>query len=129
MEAHSAPPGEAWRLGQGPFIFSGVPPMCVGELDLVNQSDEKVRVRTIPVVGHKDQAVSNLGLAELKVGARLGPRGRTRARAFFLLDPYTPPGTYTAELSCGSQNEPVIVHVWEKLGLKLDPSVIRLRGA
>jgi hypothetical protein len=129
MKPHSGPPGEAWRLGQGPFIFSGVPPMCVGNLELVNESDEKVRVRTIRVVGHKDHAVSKLGLAELKVGTRLGPRAHTRAPAFFLLDPHTPPGKYTADLSCGSQHEPIIVHVWEKPGLSVDPGVIRLRGA
>jgi hypothetical protein len=26
MEPHTAPPGDAWRLGKGPFIFSGVAP-------------------------------------------------------------------------------------------------------
>jgi hypothetical protein len=129
MQPHTAPPGDAWRLGPGPFIFSGVPPLCVGDLDLINESDEKVRVRAIPVVGHKDQALSNLGFSELRVGTRLPPHHRTRARAFFLVNPYTPPGTYTADLSCGSQNEPVIVHVWENLGLRVEPSEIRLRGA
>ena len=116
MERHSAPPGEAWRLGRGPFIFSGVPPMCIGNLDLVNESDQKIRVRTIPVVGHEVHAVANPGLTELKVGTRLGPRAHSRAHTFFLLDPSTPPGTYTGDLSCGNQHEPVIVHVWREAG-------------
>ncbi|OGB96094.1 MAG: hypothetical protein A3G35_00670 [candidate division NC10 bacterium RIFCSPLOWO2_12_FULL_66_18] len=129
MEKHTAPPGDAWRLGAGPFIFSGVPPMCAGDLELVNDSDEKVKVRAIPVVGHRDRALERLGLSELRVGARLAPHDRTRVRAHFLLDPHTPPGTYTADLSCGGQREPVVVHVFERLGLQVEPDVIRLRGA
>ena len=113
MEPHTAPPGDAWRLGKGPFIFSGVPPLCVGAIDLINESDEKVRVRRIPVVGHKNEALSSLGLDELRVTTPLPPRRRTRARALFRVEPYTPPGTYTADLSCGRQYETVIVHVWE----------------
>jgi hypothetical protein len=128
MEPYSDPPGEAWRLGQGPFIFSGVPPLCVGAVDLINDSDEKVRVRRIPVVGHKDQASSSLGLNELRVTTPLLPHQRTRARAFFRLHPYTPPGTYTAHLSCGSQQVPVTVHVWERAGVQVDPGQIRLCG-
>jgi hypothetical protein len=129
MEPYTAPPGEAWRLGRGPFIFGGVPPICVGDLELINASDEKIKVRTIPVVGNEDSAVSSLGLTELKVGVRLAPRNRTRARAHFLLAPHTPPGTYTAELSCGGQREPVVVHVRENRSLRIDPEEIRLRGA
>lgn len=129
MERYTAPPGDAWRLGRGPFIFSGVPPLCTGDLELVNDSDEKVKVRAIEVVGHEDQAVATLGLGELRVGARLAPHDRTRAHAHFLLDPRTPPGSYRANLSCGSQREPVVVHVFEKLDLDVEPGVIRLLGA
>lgn len=129
MQPHSAPPGVAWRLGKGPFIFGGVPPICAGDLELINASDEKVKVRTIPVIGYKDSAASKFGLAELMVGVRLAPRDRTRARAHFILDPHTPPGTYTADISCGSQREPVVVHVWEKQSLRISPDEIRLRGA
>jgi hypothetical protein len=129
MESYPDSPGEAWRLGQGPFIFSGAPPLCVGAIDLINDSDEKVRVRRIPVVGHNDEASSSLGLSELRVTTPLLPHQRTRARAFFRLHPYTPPGTYTAHLTCGSQQEAVTAHVWERVGLQVDPSQIWLRGA
>ena len=128
MEPRSVADGDAWRIDKGPFIFSGVPPLCVGALDLINESDEKVKVKVIPVDGHKDQAIADAGLTELRVGARLAPRHRTRARAHFLLNPDTPPGTYTADLCCGSQRERVIVHVWEKMAVRVDPSPIRLRG-
>jgi hypothetical protein len=129
MQPHTAPPGDAWQLGRGPFIFGGVPPICAGDLELINSSDEKVRVRTIPVVGYENSAASNLGLAELRVGVRLAPRDRTRARAYFAVKPHTPPGTYTADLSCGSQRERVVVHVRENQSLRIDPEEIHLRGA
>jgi hypothetical protein len=131
MEADTAPRDDQWRLGPGPFLFSGVPPMCMGSVDLINDSDEKIRIRRIPVVGyeHEDDAVRRLGLSELRVAALLAPQHRTRARAFFRLDPSTPPGTYEASLSRGEQSERIVVHVWEKHGVRVDPGEIRLRGA
>jgi hypothetical protein len=128
MELYTAPPEEGWRLGPGPFIFSGVPPLCVGDVDLINESDDKVRVRRIPVVGHMEQKVSSLGLGEVRVATPLLPRRRTRARAFFRVDPFMPPGTYKADLSSGGQQEAVVVHVWEKRSLRIDPGEIRLHG-
>jgi uncharacterized membrane protein len=45
------------------------------------------------------------------------------------LEPYTPPGNYTVDLSCGDQRETAVVHVFEKLGVEVEPDVIRVRGA
>ncbi|MGH3116971.1 MAG: hypothetical protein ACRDQ2_07620 [Gaiellales bacterium] len=129
MEKYTATAGEAWRLGEGPFIFSGVPPICVGELELVNHSEDKVKVRAIPVVGHQDETVASLGLGKLRVGARLAPRDRMRVSAHFLVDPRTPSGRYTADLACAGQREPVVIHVFESLGLEVEPGTIELRGA
>jgi hypothetical protein len=46
-----------------------------------------------------------------------------------MLDPYAPPGSYTVALSCGDQRETAVLHVFEKLGVEVQPDVIRLRGA
>lgn len=127
MEPYTAPPGEAWRLGRGPFIFSGFPPLCTGDIELLNDSDQKVKVRAIPAVGGDKSAA--LGASELRVGTSLAPRERKRVPAHFLLEPHTPPGSYTIDLSCGSQNETAVVHVFEKLAVHLEPDVIRVRGA
>ena len=127
MEPYTAPPEEAWRLGQGPFIFSGVPPMCTGDIELVNDSDQKVKVRAIPVVGR--DKVATLGAGELRVAASLAPHERKRVPAHFVLEPYTPPGSYTVDLCCGDQRETAVVHVFEKLGVQVEPDVIRVRGA
>lgn len=127
MEPYTAPPGEAWRLGRGPFIFSGFPPLCTGGIELVNDSDEKVKVRSIAVVDRDKSAA--LGAGELRVLASLPPRERKRVPAHFVLAPHTAPGSYTVDLSCGGQKETAIVHVFEKLGLQVEPDIIRLRGA
>jgi hypothetical protein len=129
METPVSPPGEAWHLGTGPFIFSGVPPLGMGDIDLFNDSDLKVRVRTIPVVGYEGAAhLARFGLGELRVATPLRPGQRTRARAFFRLDPSTPPGTYHGALACGAQQEPVTVHVWERRAVRIDRGEIHLRG-
>jgi hypothetical protein len=117
------------RLGHGPFIFSGVPPILSGQLELTNASDEKLKLRALAVVGHDDKAAPGRGLHELRIGARLGPQERAITQAHFLVDPYTPPGTYRASVSVGDQQQPVVVHVFEKLDLRIEPGTIRLRGA
>jgi hypothetical protein len=127
MEPYTAPPGEAWRLGRGPLIFSGFPPLCTGEIELLNDSDQKVKVRAIPAAD-RDKAPT-LGASELRVGASLAPRERKRVPAHFFVEPHTPPGSYTVELSCGSQSETAVVHVFEQLAVQLEPDLIRVRGA
>jgi hypothetical protein len=117
------------QFGGGPFIFSGVPPILTGEIDLTNPSNEKVKVRSIPVVGRKDRSAKSIGLTELLVGARLAPKQRLRASAQILIDPSTPPGSYSAEVSLGGESKPIVAHVFENAHIHVEPSVIRLRGA
>jgi hypothetical protein len=124
----SSPTPQA-RLEPGQYIFSGVPPILTGEFELTNRTDEKLKVRTIPVVGFEDAAVADRGLGVLRVGARLAPGQRARARGHFLVDPTTPPGTYTAELEYGGERQRVVAHVFQKLDLVITPEVIQLEGA
>jgi uncharacterized membrane protein len=100
--------------------------MCTGDIELLNDSDQKVKVRAIPLFNRDNS--SALGASELRVGTSLAPRERKRVPAHFLLDSHTPPGNYTVELSCGDQNETAVVHVFEKLGVQVEPDVIRVRG-
>ena len=125
---YSAPPGKAWRLGKGPFIFSGMPPACTGELELINTSEEKVKVRAIPAIHKKEDPAAGV-LSEVQLGASIAPRGRVRVPAHFRLDPCTPAGTYKTTLSCGKQREAVIVHVFENNTYKVDPQRLFLFGS
>ena len=117
------------QFGEGPFIFSGVPPILTGEIDLSNPSDEKIKVRSIPVVRQKGAAAKRIALTELRVGARLAPKQRVRASAHILIDPTTPPGSYSAEISLGADSRPIVAHVFENGDIQVDPPRIRLRGA
>jgi uncharacterized membrane protein len=101
--------------------------MCTGDIELVNDSDQKVKVRAILVVGR--DKVASLGAGELRVAASLAPHERKRVPAHFVLEPYTPPGSYTVDLCCGDQRETAVVRVFEKLGVQVEPDVIRVRGA
>ena len=117
------------QIGEGPFIFSGVPPILTGEIELSNPSDEKIKVRSIPVVRQKGGSAKSIALTELQVGARLAPKQRMRASAHILIDPSTPPGSYSAEVSLGTGSRPIVAHVFENGDIQIDPPRIRLRGA
>lgn len=125
---YSAPPEEAWRLGSGPFVFSGVPPVCSGEIEVINSSDEKVKVRAVPTTQRKGTAGAS-GLQELRLVASLAPRSKATVQAHFPIDPTTPAGTYRIKLSCGKQRESAVIHVFENRSYELSPPRIVLRGS
>jgi hypothetical protein len=136
MQAYSAPPGDAWQLGAGPFIFRGKPPFLSGQLELINHSDEKLKVRAIrtgpagPVSGTaKSKSASTVELGEIRLAARLLPGERVRVAAHLVVDPSTPPGSYAADLDLDRQRERMIVHVFEKHSVVLVPKTLELRGA
>jgi hypothetical protein len=117
-----------WRLGKGPFIFIGTPPICTGELELENLTDQKVKVGSIPTTGHKGKALAVRGLDEIKIKTRLTPQIRLSQPAHFNIDRDTPPGTYETEIICGEQREPAIVHVLENPDFDIAPSRVVWRG-
>jgi hypothetical protein len=116
------------RLGGGPYIFSGVPPLLTGQLELSNVSDEKLKLRSLSVAPEAP-AMRARGFEEVQVGVRLAPNERARAQAHFVIDQYTPPGTYRATIDVGDQRQPIVAHVFEKLDLRIEPSRMQLRGA
>jgi hypothetical protein len=130
MELHTAPPGDAWRLGRGPFVFAGQPPLLAGELDLLSTTEEKVRVRGVDTTGGDDpESMRAYGMGVLRTAARLRPGERARVAAHFMVNPSTPPGTYRTELVCGEQHEDVVVHVFPRQSVRLLPSPVRFAAA
>lgn len=120
---------EPLRLGKGPFIFSGIPPICNGEIELDNCSNEKVKIRTIPTVDRDKKEIAELGLGELKLWVKLKPHSSARVNAYFEINKYTPPGTYKTKISIGEQQEQVTVHVLENSDFQVTPSRVVLRGS
>lgn len=128
MEQNPAANKSQWRLGKGPFIFIGTPPICMGELELENLTDQKVKVRSIQTSAPKGKALTVQGLDEVKVKTRLTPQSRLSQPAHFNIDRHTPPGTYEIEIVCGNQREPAIVHVLENPNFVITPSRVVWRG-
>jgi len=147
---NTSPPGEGWRVASERLVLRGAPPRLKGDVALVNDSDEKLRVRTLavraaaasPGAATPDakplatRAATAAGAyaptlatnASLQLGVRLGPRDTTRVRASLTIDPHTPPGRYTIDAE-GFAAGGVELEVLERLDIELSPSRLELRGA
>ena len=124
-----APEPTPLRLGDGPFVFRGKPPVISGNVELINDSAEKAKVRAIPTARGREGAIAREGFGELRLAARLEPGTRERVAAHFAVAPTTPPGRYTTELDLGDRRVPVVAHVFEKREVVLAPDPVELRGA
>jgi hypothetical protein len=129
MQKSTAPPGEDWRLGSGPFVFSGRPPMLVGDVELINTSEDIVKVRAIETAASRETVEALPDLGVLRLVARIAPGASTRARGHFLVDPLTPPGTYTAELDVAGKREQAVIKVLKDPKVEISPQRLRLAGA
>lgn len=128
MMKDATAPKEPLKLGKGPFIFSGIPPICDGDIELDNCSDEKVKIRTIPTVDRDKKDIAELGLGEVRLGVKLKPHSSAKVNAYFAINKCTPPGTYKTEISIGGRQEQVTVHVLENPGFQVTPSRVVIRG-
>jgi len=129
VRAHTAPPGVAWRLGPGPYVFSGSPPVLNGEIEIVNTSDEPLRVRAIPSGGKPSRdKVEVPPLGDVRLSVRCGPRERVRAPAQMFVDLATPPGTYETTLEAGKQRERAVVHLFANGMVEIRPQPMQLAG-
>lgn len=126
-------PDSAIRLGDGPLVFSGRPPLITGELELRNPSDERVKVRALAMAGAagtKAGPAKGAGPAfgPLKLAARLDPGSSSRVRAHLRVDRFTPPGRYDTRVEVGGQALDAVVHVFERDSVRAQPRPVRLRG-
>ncbi len=127
IENYDRVPEEQWRLGPGPVILIGYPKSCRGHVELINKSAGSIEPKAI--------AITNLPGSEqrlppaVRVSARLAPHQRLRVPIEMALDPTTPPGTYSAQLSCGSQKEDLVIHVLENWDLQILPHNVNIVGS
>lgn len=129
MQRYTSPPGEGWRPVTQRLVLRGPPPLLRGELTLVNESEEKVRVRTLAVREASAKGVRGVkGVTSLRIGTRIAPHDTSHVRASLAIDPHTPPGEYTIDAEGFGEGE-VVLEVFERLSVQLDPSRLELRGA
>jgi hypothetical protein len=126
-------------LGAGPFLFSGKPPFITGTVSLVNSSGEKVKVRSLLLDGPglKFQRtrrvapgkIAEPGPAPVRVFKRLDPLDETNARAQVIIDRYTPPGEYEAQVRFGEERATARIFVLENHQLRLTPNRLTITAA
>lgn len=128
---HTGEPGQDWRLGDGPYVFAGTPRRCLGELTLINESPDKVKVRALDTrsPGRTRKDWKPLSPTRVRLFARLPPHSRRTARAALELPPDTAPGRYQATLACGQQSVRLEVEVEASEELEIGPSHLKVRGA
>lgn len=127
---YTGEPGQDWWLTDGPYSFTGPPTSCVGALDLVNGSDDKVKVRALEVSPprRKHKGCLPLEKASVTLEARVPPHGNTRVQARLQCDPHTPPGLYEGLLKVGNKTQPLQVEILENQALDLEPRHFWVRG-
>jgi len=102
----------------------------VGELVLINQSADKVKVSALEArpAGRSRRSAHALPATQLILSARVPPRSEARARAVLQLDSHLPPGSYQAQVVCGDQKEALQIEVEEARELTVEPDAFVLRG-
>jgi hypothetical protein len=117
------------QLGDGPFIFSGKPPICRGSLVIGSISNKSVRVRALSTEHREDRKLAPLGFGQIKVQMRLAPGSLGAVPAHFQIDPHTAPGIYKTSISIGKEQKQIVIHVQENPALSISPARVQLRGA
>ena len=117
------------QFGEGPFIFSGRPPICMGALIMGSTSNETVRIRALATEHREDKKLAPLGFGQIKVQARLAPGSLGAVPAYFQIAPYTEPGIYKTSIPWGKKRMQIEVHVQENPQLSIAPTRVHLRGA
>jgi hypothetical protein len=112
---------EKWGMGPGPIVFTGGPTSYQGYVELINSSAEELEPRAIAITDLELNSGQGRPPPAATVCARLGPYEHLWVPIEIVLDPATPPGSYTGQLSCGSQREDVVIKVPENWDLRIVP--------
>lgn len=109
-----------------PLVFYGQPGAVRGGVRLHNPSDEKVKLYSIPLETSEIRGPGGEPLRSLQLSARLYAQQQATVPARLQVDPSTPPGTYEVSLRFGDVERTAVVHVIEKIDLRLEPSNVSL---
>lgn len=127
---HTGSPGKDWFLADGQYTFSGPPRQCRGEITLINDSDDKVKVRTLETLApsRKRKGMQALEPQQIRLSARIPPHDRVHKRVNLSLPPSTPPGLYQAIIPCGERKTRLTIEVHEYRKLRIEPKHLRVQG-
>lgn len=138
------PAQENCRLGPGPFVFSGTPPLIQGVVSLVNESADKLKVRSLRLnatglqsarvarpldAKAKAQARQPEDLLKVKVLQGLIPYAQANVIAMLNIDKFTAPGEYQAQVRLADQQAPALLIVLPHYELRLIPDRMTIAAA
>lgn len=128
--AFTGEPGKDWYLADGTYVFAGVPGDCLGQVTIINPSQDKIRIRRLETrpPPRKRKGRKTLDGANIRLSVRLRPGETLRAEANLDMPPGTEPGQYDAVVACGGRRVKVEVTVLEHTALAVEPGHIRLQG-
>ena len=106
--------------------FVGPPRRLTGVIPLINETDTKLKLRSIGLKSATLKGAARLPLGETPFFARLYPGQQANVRAVISLDPSTPPGHHQFELTIGKRTIAVDAHVEEVVDLRMTPSQISI---
>lgn len=128
--AFNGEPGKDWYLAEGTYRFAGVPGDCLGEVTIINCSDDKVRVRRLETQPppRKRKGRNVLKGVNLLLSVRMRPGETLRAEANLDIPPGTAPGQYDAVVPCGSGKVSLEATIFEDTTLAVVPGHARVQG-
>ena len=109
------------------FVVAGPPRALRGELRLRNDSNEKLKLRSVSVRSReRGKAPPGLEFANLQVGARLRPGEQAAIPLELELNSETAPGIYELETEIGGRMVPIRAHVTPHVDLRIEPAAVTL---
>jgi hypothetical protein len=109
------------------LIVAGPPHALCGQLQLRNDTDEKLKVRRLPVRDRADdKSPRKIKAATLEAAARLRPGEQALVPMQLTVNAQTAPGVYQMEVKIGDRALPVQAHVTEHVDFRMEPSAVTL---
>lgn len=121
-EVGLSPSAEAETL-----VVAGPPHALCGQLQLRNDTGEKLKVRGFAVRDRAgDKSTRKLRAATMQAAARLRPGEQALVPMQLSVSGQTAPGVYQMEVEIGNRAVPVKAHVTEHVDFRMEPSAVTL---
>lgn len=129
--AYSGKAGDDWLFGEGPFEFSGPPDQCLGEIEVTNCCDRKVKIRELALspASRVRKGAQTLETGQLRMDARVTAGHTRRLPARLDLPPQTPPGDYDVVVQLGKKRRQLRVKVDPNRVFAMAPSHLKVAAA
>jgi len=111
---------------QKPIMIRSIDGYLQGSLDLQNETDSKVTLKSMPIKAPKLRNKSLEPLSEARLFGKLYPNECGKISFNVPIDPSTPPGSYEATIQVGDKKLPAQILITENIELEVEPDTILL---